>query len=69
MTSYKGKRSEKYDFFKAQLLKVVLSFEESVKEELKGNFDKAQKAFKTAEIAIEQVNIISNNYDIENRNH
>jgi len=62
MTSYKGKRSEKYDFLKAQLLKVVLSFEESVNEELKGNFDKAQKAFKKAEIAIEQVNIINTNY-------
>ena len=42
-------------FLKAQLIKVVLSFDQSISEEIKGNYDKAEEALKKAQAIIEEV--------------
>jgi len=43
------------DYLKSKLVKVVSIFDESVAEEIKGNFDKAEEAFRKAKPDIEEV--------------
>ncbi len=43
------------DYLKSQLVKVVLSIDQSINEEIKGNFDKAEEAFRKAQNDIKEV--------------
>jgi ADP-glucose pyrophosphorylase len=43
------------DYLKSQLVKVVLSIDQSINEEIKRNFDKAEEAFRKAKSDIEEV--------------
>jgi hypothetical protein len=61
-TSNNGKQSKHpipimstSDYLKSKLVKVVSIFDESVAEEIKGNFDKAEEAFRKAKPDIEEV--------------